>query len=94
MSQKPGKVNCRQCGRPIYLIRTESAKTMPCDRTEVRFIIGGMENRRFVRQNGEVLRGELAGRSEQEFDVLTGWECHYDTCPVKQGEGGRAWKKR
>ena len=92
MNMKPGRVNCQQCGRPIYLVKTEKGKTLPCDREEVHFIIGGTESRRFVRQNGEVFRGELAGGSEQEFDVIVGWACHYDTCPAKQG--GIPWKKR
>lgn len=86
---RPIRARCRECGAEIFLIKTDRGKSLPCDREEVKFVIaGGWDGRRFVTQSGELYRGELAGDGEKEFDKMTGWPCHFDTCRMRK-EGRR-----
>lgn len=79
------RTTCRECGKEIYMIKTDRGKTLPTDRIQVQFVIGDdSRGRRFITQNGELFRGELAGDGEQEYDKMTGWLCHFETCPMKK----------
>lgn len=86
---KPIRAKCRECGAEIFLIKTERGKSLPCDWKEVQFVLGDDRNgRRFITQSGELYRGELAGDGEKEYDRMTGWPCHFDTCKLRE-EGRR-----
>lgn len=74
---------CRKCGRDILLMDTYKGTRMPVDRKPVQFIIGGRQERRFVTEERDVYRGEIAGDGEAEHDRITGYACHYDTCGAK-----------
>ena len=84
---RPMRTKCRNCGQEIFLIKTDRGKTLPFDREEVKFVLGDDRNgRRFITQSGELWRGEVAGDGEKEYDKITGWPCHFDTC--KYGRKG------
>lgn len=75
-------MRCRVCGAPIMLlITTKGGKRLPVDPRPVQFVIGNTTHtRRFVLDDGEILRGELAGDCELDHDKMIGWPCHFDTC--------------
>ena len=77
-----GATKCRICGAPIMLLATnKSGKRLPVDPRPVDFVIGDTtHSRRFVTDDGEVFRGELAGDGELDHDRMIGWQCHFDTC--------------
>ena len=85
MSKAPFRTTCRTCGAPILLVDTTKGKRLPVDIEMRDFVIGDTtHSRRFVTEDGDILRGELAGNSEKAHDRITGLPCHYDTC-----KGGR-----
>lgn len=71
---------CRQCGRLIFLIKTDKGKTLPFDPEERLFVISN-GGKRFCTRDGVLLRGDLAQAIEQEHDKIAGRACHFDTCP-------------
>ena len=81
----PYKTTCRDCGRPILLVKTDRGKSLPVDREEVEFVIGDVaEPRRYVTRDGELMRGVPAAEKDLETDRITGWPCHFDTCPKRR----------
>lgn len=84
MSKAPFRTTCRTCGAPILLVDTTKGKRLPVDIKMVDFVIGDTtHSRRFVTEDGDILRGELAGDGEKDHDRITGRPCHYDTCAGK-----------
>ena len=77
---------CRGCNREIRFIKTVKGKTIPCDTKEVKFAIGGSGRRRFVTQTGDVFQADLAQEMDRNYDKMTGWPVHNDTCKAKKGE--------
>lgn len=77
---RPIRDRCRRCGQMIYLIKTDRGKSLPFDREEDLFVMTDGGRRRFCTRTGELLRGEIASSAEQEYDKITGWPCHFDTC--------------
>lgn len=86
MNVRPIHTNCKHCGKPIFLIKTVKGKTLPCDTKEVKFAIGGSGRRRFVTQTGDVFTADLAQEMDRNYDKMTGWPVHNDTCKAKKGE--------
>lgn len=74
---------CQRCGEPIRMMMTYKGKPLPVDMHPVRFIIGGTERRRFITENGDIYRGEIAGSGEKSYDKMAGYACHWDTCKGK-----------
>ena len=83
MNVRPIHAKCRNCGRPIFLVKTTKGKTLPCDRVEELFVISASHSSRFVTQSGEVYTGTLATDGDKDYDRMTGWPCHNDTCPKR-----------
>lgn len=78
---KPIRTACRICGKPILLVETTKGKRLPVDIEMRDFVIGDTPHtRRFVADDGDILRGELAGDGEKNHDRISGLPCHFDTC--------------
>ena len=78
---KPIRTACRICGKPILLVETTKGKRLPVDIEMRDFVIGDTPHtRRFVTEDGDILRGELAGDGEKDHDRITGMPCHFDSC--------------
>lgn len=85
MNVKPIRQICRLCGKEIYLVKTDRGKTFPVDRTERQFVIGDIPNPiRYITQSGELYRGAAPSEADPDYDRMTGWPCHYDTCRERQ----------
>lgn len=87
MIVQPIKQICRLCGKEIYLVKTDRGKTYPVDRTKKQFVIGDIPNPiRYITELGEIFRGAEPSDADPDYDRMTGWPCHFDTCKERQKE--------
>lgn len=67
---------CKECGEPIFFIRTQSGAKMPVNKKQIPFICGGKN--RVVTPQGDVVAATILDRSCPES--VLGFIPHWSTC--------------